>query len=187
MSGKDIQVNRRRICVGRKRSDEAGGYNMPGYDCAVKLLRSELVYDIDFISWKVAKCRISETAESRAEAQTDEESADWLDREIEVAVGNVKSELAAYVREPRMRVQTDEAESLDEWNIILEMEPGWRGNVRTLKTNIHQYVVNYVLAHWFDMVLPDEAGKYHLFSDQLLRKVVMSARDVVVTDVRFTL
>ena len=179
---------RRRISpVGKKPVLDCPVHAETGYDCVVKLLRSELVYDIDFISWKVAKCRVSENAEAQAEAQTDGESTNWLNRQIETAVDNVKSELGIYVNEPCMRVQTDHVESEEEWTIVLRMESGWRGNVKNLKTYIHGYVVNYVLAYWFEMTLPDEAGKYHVLSEQMLRKVVLMSRNVVATDVKFLL
>ena len=180
---------RRRLIspVGKKSVWDCPVHVETGYDCVVKLLRSELVYDIDFISWKVAKCRVSENAEAQAEAQTDGESTGWLNRYIETAVDNVKSALGIYVNEPCMRVQTDYVSSEEEWTIVLRMESGWRGNVKNLKTCIHGYVVNYVLSYWFEMTLPDEAGKYHMFSEQMLRKVVMLSRNVVVTDVKFLL
>ena len=86
---------RRRLIspVGKKSVWDCPVHVETGYDCVVKLLRSELVYDIDFISWKVAKCRVSENAEAQAEAQTDGESTGWLNRYIETAVDNVKSAL----------------------------------------------------------------------------------------------
>ena len=91
-----------------------------GFSCALKLLRSEIVYDVDYISWKVAQCRISEEG-SRAEAQTDQENSDWLTRQVETALDNAKDRISAYVVE-MSRMQTDEDENRDEWDIVLYME-----------------------------------------------------------------
>lgn len=156
-----------------------------GFSCALKLLRSEIVYDVDYISWKVAQCRISEE-ESRAEAQTDQENSDWLTRQVETALDNAKDRISAYVVE-MSRMQTDEDENRDGWDIVLYMEPGWRGSSKTMNTYIHRYVVDFVLTEWFKMTMPEETAIYVASAEGWLDRFINEARDVVVKDVIFRL
>ena len=59
---------------------------------SISIRRKDILYDVNFISWKTAKCRI-EDAEARAEAQTDDEGAVWFERMLETAVNHLKANL----------------------------------------------------------------------------------------------
>lgn len=156
-----------------------------GLSCALKLIRNEIVYDVDYTSWKVAQCRISDEI-SRSEAQTDEENSDWLTRQVETAIENAKARISVYVVD-MARMQTDEDEHKEEWNIVLYMEPGWRGNVKVMNTYMHRFVTDFVLSEWFKMTMPDEAGVYAVSADEWLDQIVNEARKVVVKNVIFRL
>ena len=65
---------------------------------ALTIKRNEVLYDINFISWKTAKCRITEP-ESQAEAQTDDESKEWFERQLATAVDHLKGQLRWCIRE----------------------------------------------------------------------------------------
>ena len=60
--------------------------------------RNEILYDVNFISWKTANCRITE-AESRAEAQTDDEGHEWFERQLATAVDHLKGRLRWCINE----------------------------------------------------------------------------------------
>lgn len=59
---------------------------------AMIIKRNEVLYDVNFISWKTAKCRIVD-AEAQAEAQTDDEGHEWFERQLSTAVDHLKSRL----------------------------------------------------------------------------------------------
>lgn len=59
---------------------------------SVIVKRKDVLYDVNFISWKTAKCRIAE-AEARAEAQTDDEGRIWFERMLATAVDHLKAKL----------------------------------------------------------------------------------------------
>lgn len=158
-----------------------------GYICIMKLLRSEVEYDVDFISWKTAQCRITENMEQRGEAQTDKENADWLTRQMELAVESVKRAISAYLNEHFHYAQTDELKRKDEYVVILRMERGWRGDVKRMNTFFHKYVVESVLAEWFGMVMPNEQATHVASADYWFSELVKEARKVVIESVIFRL
>lgn len=158
-----------------------------GYRCVMKLLRSEVEYDVDFISWKVARCRVLDNDEQRAEAQTDKENGDWLTRKIELAVSEAKRLLSSYVDEYPSRLRTDEPGKEEEFAVVLRMERGWRGDVGRMNRFFHEYVVNYVLGEWFKMVMPGEAEAYAASAGDWLNELVNEARSVVTGPVTFQL
>lgn len=162
--------------------------NRRGYVCVVKLHREEVLYDVDFISWKLAKCRVAESEEERAERQTDEESYDWIGRQIETAFDEVKSKIRAYVTRIKSRVSSNSKDgNIDEWNLELIMEHGWRGEPKQLCTYMHNYVVAYVLAKWFGITLPSEAANYVQEYNYWMDKIVSEARNTQVKNVIFRL
>lgn len=162
--------------------------NRRGYVCVVKLRREEVLYDVDFISWKLAKCRVAESEEERAERQTDEESYDWIGRQIETAFDEVKSKIRAYVARIKSRVSSNSKDgNIDEWNLELIMEHGWRGEPKQLCTYMHNYVVSYVLAKWFGITLPSEVANYVQEYNYWMDKIVSEARNTQVKNVIFRL
>lgn len=65
---------------------------------AMTVKRNEVLYDVNFISWKTAKCRITEP-EAQSEAQTDDESKEWFERQLATAVDHLKGKLRWCIRE----------------------------------------------------------------------------------------
>lgn len=162
--------------------------NRRGYVCVIKLRREEIQYDVDFISWKLANCRVADSEKERSERQTDEESRDWIGRQIETAFDTVISKIRAYVAGIKSRVSSNSKDgNVDEWNLELVMEPGWRGEPKQLCTYMHNYVVAYVLAKWFGITLPSEAANYVQEYSDWMDKIVSEARNVQVKNVSFRL
>lgn len=65
---------------------------------AITIQRKDVLHDVNFISWKTAKCRITEP-EAQAEAQTDDESHAWFERMLQTAVDHLKGSLRWCIRE----------------------------------------------------------------------------------------
>lgn len=58
----------------------------------VVLHRASLLYDINYESWKIARCRI-ENMKLQAETSTDEEADLFVERVIDTAINNLKDHL----------------------------------------------------------------------------------------------
>ena len=65
---------------------------------AMTVKRNEVLYDVNFTSWKTAKCRIVEP-EAQAEAQTDDENHEWFERQLATAVDHLKGRLRWCIHE----------------------------------------------------------------------------------------
>lgn len=65
---------------------------------ALSIKRKEVLYDVNFISWKTAKCRVTEP-EAQAEAQTDDENKEWFERQLATAVDHIKGKLQWCIHE----------------------------------------------------------------------------------------
>ena len=65
---------------------------------AMTVKRKDVLHDVNFISWKTAKCRIAEP-EAQAEVQTDDESHAWFERMLATAVDHLKGSLRWCIRE----------------------------------------------------------------------------------------
>lgn len=65
---------------------------------AMTVKRNEVLYDVNFISWKIAKCRIAEP-EAQSEAQHDDESIEWFERQLATAVDHLKGKLRWCIHE----------------------------------------------------------------------------------------
>ncbi len=177
-----------RCCHGR--SDKTGGIPV-----SVILRRADIRHDVNFTSWKVARCRIG-GVQSKSLSITDEEAATLLQRFLVTAVGEIRAALQRYIRLPLPRVADDslrtercerpqESDGYDidttsrevttifpeEYVLELLMPDDWRGDAHTLALRAHGYVVSYILAEWFDIVKPDEAPTYRAKAEDLLGKI----------------
>lgn len=136
--------------------------------------QDEILYDVDFTTWKVAKCRIAET-EAQAEAQTDNENYRWFIRQYDTAVEHIKNKLQAYI------VPTED----DTFHFAFP--DAWRGNIKALMTYIHRFIVDYILYEWFKMTLPNEAATYLASATDWEDKIINEARSEDVRNVFFRL
>jgi hypothetical protein len=137
--------------------------------------QADVLYDVNYTTWKVAKCRIADQ-QMQAESQTDDENNRWFARQYETAIDNIKSRLQAYV------VPTE-----DNSDFHFSFPEGWRGNISALMTYIHRYIVDYILYEWFKMTIPNEAATYLTSADAWEYKAVLEARNEDVSNVFFRL
>ena len=142
---------------------------------AEKLNYDNILYDVDYTTWKVAKCRVVDP-QAQAEAQTDNENMRWFNRQYETAVEHIKSRLRAYV------VPTEDIS-----DITFKFGDTWRGNISSLMTYIHRYIVDYILYEWFKMTMPNEAPAYLTSADAWEYKAILEARSEDVSNVYFRL
>lgn len=137
--------------------------------------QSDVLYDVNYTTWKVAKCRITDP-QMQSESQTDNENDRWFTRQYETAIDHIKSRLQAYVR------PTEEIS-----DFLFSFPEGWRGNVSSLMTYIHRYIVDYILYEWFKMTMPNEAATYLTSADAWEYKAILEARNEDVSNVFFRL
>lgn len=64
----------------------------PPYRATLSFDRASILYDIDFISWKIARTRIAD-AVAQSHFATDEEAHIFLGKEIEAAIDNIYGKL----------------------------------------------------------------------------------------------
>lgn len=157
-----------------------------GFELTITLLRSEIEYDVDFETWKVADGSVMR-GRAAGSAVTSEETGDWLFRQVENAVSEVRGALRAFSPKIRSRAVTDEVPDEREWVLSLVMEPGWRGDAGTLASHVHRFVVDSALYAWYRMLDPNRAAIYAGQRDEDRRAVVNEARETRVCDVKFML
>jgi hypothetical protein len=145
----------------------------------VKAKKDEVMFDIDFISWKLAKCRI-DNAEQQAEAQTDSEASDYITRQIETAVMNAKGALHPYVVNDKGTLLDDELTEEKEWFIVFEFGNEFAGSTPKLCNLFHRYIVDFALAEWFKLVLPNEAANYYASAQDWLERFKSEARTTII-------
>lgn len=155
-----------------------------GYKVCIRLLRDEIKYDVDYDTWK--RGEQAEDPKHKFEVQTDEENAEWLNREINDAVSMIRKRLRAYIK-GRSRMVTDELEDCDEWTINMVMEDGWAGNVDDMCRLMHRYVVSYVLRDWYALTSGELSGEYGLRAESAMEELIDVAREVDLEGVRFCL
>lgn len=148
----------------------------------ITLLWTNLKYDIDQETWKAAKCHITEDslAEVLNEAQTGIDTFDehYCKRKIEQALMGLQDILHRFfVKYEHGTGTSDTAEGTPaddddrgdlntatadneleaddtEWVITLEFDGRRNINAKLLATELHKYVVLYVLQEWSKMALP---------------------------------
>lgn len=159
----------------------------PGwFEVTIRLLRSEIEYDVDFETYQVSGVSGAD-AKGRFFLETSEKTADWMMRQVDSAIEDIEAALAAYSPRVSSRATTDEVPDNREWVINLMMEPGWRGDSKTMASLAHRFVVNYVLRAWYRMMDPNRYPLYDAEAEREKEKLVNVARSCDIKDVRFIL
>ena len=112
----------------------------------IKIVRSEIIYDIDHDTLLIAKVKSGVPHESMTSTllSTDDGMRYRIDREINYFFGKVKKSLSAYLDKTRASKREDNA--VDQWesrDIWLNMPDGWwsEANAEILTASIHSYIV----------------------------------------------
>lgn len=158
----------------------------PNQDHVIKLLLTEIKYDIKFDTWLREKVTNREMHNQNKEAEkvgyaySDDKAEDWLVRQIETAMDTIRGELAWCVVPPE-RTDSDEIlENPTEWYLHLHFSPNWRGSIRALKSASHKYVCEYTLAQWYRASMPNGSERYDYEADKWLERIRNEARSEVV-------
>ncbi len=143
-------------------------------DITVTIARNKLVYDIDVISWNVAKCRIPQPR-ARAEAQTDSEadSKFVIERQIGYAINNIK-QTVRWCRQTSSTTGDNDmtVNAAGSYSFTFRTPAGWQSDADQLGALINRYIVTRVLADWFGQVMPAEVTAYSAQADAVLDEIV---------------
>lgn len=125
-------------------------------DASVKILLSEVKYEVKFDSWLMDKVVNAEQRNHTKKAYKavdyalkDDKAEDWLVRQIQDAVDKVYGRLRWCLHDDS-RMQSDEIlENPSEWAFHFRFTDSWYGSVRSLKSHIHRFISDYVLSQWY--------------------------------------
>lgn len=158
-------------------------------DASIKILLSEIKYEVKFDSWRREKMTNDEQRNAARKeykavdyAYKDDKAEDWLVHQIQDAIDNVMGELRWCVVDDS-RMQSDEIDqNPQEWAIVFKFSDDWRGSVRRLKSCIHRYVSDYVLAKWY-RAGGDTKGEqeYGVAAEENLKSAYEEARSEIVS------
>lgn len=154
-------------------------------EALIRLRLSEIEYDVKFDTW--ARANNAETPNEKA-LYKGGKMQDWLLRQIENAVGEIKAALRFCAYDHAHMTDDEILDAPTSWEIRLRWEGDvpWTGSENGLKSLAHQYIVNKALANWYNMVgLPNET--YIINAEKNLTELVNSARRTSLPPKRFVL
>lgn len=125
---------------------------------------SDIINDIDYITWKTAKVRISEE-EQQFDVQTDSTNKKWIDRRYKAAVEHIKDLLHSHI------TNTNNVSGVD-YTLQFQFPDTWTGSISSIMAYIHNYIVDYTLYEWFRMTMPNEAAPYLTSSEDWKQKML---------------
>ncbi len=141
----------------------------------ITIYRNKLVYDIDAISWKVARCRIPQPTPNQAEVQTDSNSDNKfvVERQIVYAINAVKQFVKWCEQSSTQSGSNDLSVNTEGAYTLTFREPqGWRSDGNQIAALVNHYIVTRVLADWFEQVMPKEVEAYKGRADSILSELI---------------
>lgn len=141
------------------------------YECSVKLLYAELEYDVKYTVWKRGRMAGVSGPEASRLYEMTEEDDDWLLRQFQTAVHNIRRKLSwALGTDNGSRMSSDELlVQPTEWNFRFVFDKGWRGSPDVMMNAMHAYVVDFTVGAWYRMSDMDTAAVYAGLADDDLR------------------
>lgn len=129
-----------------------------------------VLYDVDFTTWKIANVRMADNKEAASEAQTDQENERWFQRQYKVAVEHVRDTLRPHV------YLNAEIKGNDDNTLQFRFSKAWTGSISALMSYIHHYIVDFILYEWFRLTMPNEAASFLTTSEDWKAKALTEAQ-----------
>lgn len=151
-------------------------------EVGIILTRSELVYDIEFVTNRIAKLNaVDEEGKQKKIAASitaeGQENKDYLDRLITSAVKKLRSSTSWASGERGGKVVSDMIPPcMDDWTFVFHVPLDWRGEADVLCSLCHDYVKNKVISDWMMLVAPKSGEGYETMADENLRDVKYELR-----------
>ena len=145
-------------------------------ESAITLKKNELVYDVEYMLHKLSRTG-GESESSIWEIGISDADHDYLDRLFTSAMSNVRNELSwctAYGHHPF--VSDGLQGSPGDYDIVLHIDDGWRGDMQALCSAIHDYVVHYAVYQQLLASAPLLAPSFAALAESDLNKAYSIAR-----------
>jgi hypothetical protein len=130
----------------------------------------DVLYDVDFTTWKMANVRMADNKEAASEAQTDKENERWFQRQYKVAIEHVRDTLRPHV------YLNAEIKENDDNTFQFRFSKAWTGSISALMSYIHHYIVDFILYEWFRLTMPNEAASFITTSEDWKAKALTEAQ-----------
>jgi hypothetical protein len=130
----------------------------------------DVLYDVDFTTWKMANVRMADNKEAASEAQTDKENERWFQRQYKVAIEHVRDTLRPHV------YLNAEIKENDDNTFQFRFSKAWTGSISALMSYIHHYIVDFILYEWFRLTMPNEAASFLTTSEDWKAKALTEAQ-----------
>lgn len=167
----------------------------------IVLLREELLHDIQFEAWKISKTHIDNVT-LQSNLHVNDDADDWIERKIEQAIDKIYDKMS-FALVDRSAVLTDRLDDIPLCNIdeaprqdgqdikglfarpikyefLFSLDQNWRGSTRAIRGYLHLGIVDYVLAEWFSLVLPDKEQEYIIKSERSITSAASNCRTAFV-------
>ena len=149
-------------------------------DPVAHICYDDILYDVDYTSWKVANVRIAEP-ENRHEAQTDGSNERWFRRQYKSAISQVRDILRPFL------YMDDPVEDCVDNDLRFRFPDTWCGSISVIEGYINQFITDYILAQWFAMTIPDEAATHLALAEQHKQAILDEAHSEDLNDEWLTL
>lgn len=148
-------------------------------DIVISLKKNELSYDIEFMTYKVAKVHFAETQPSAAqEVAAAPSDQDFIDRLLLSGIENVRNELRwCAVRHRRVASDDKISGPILSYDIILRIEENNHTDLQVLASLIHDYLVNYAVYHHLLITATSFAPPFAALSEATLNKIYLHVRE----------
>ena len=146
----------------------------------ITLKKNELIYDIEYMSWKIAKVHVlneqPQAAPSVAVNQDDDR--DFVDRLIESALANVKHELQWCIDSRHHCVANDEVNpDRSDYDLVLNIDDQRQKLSDALCSAIHDYVACYATYRCLLLSAPSFAPSMAALAESHINRAYSLARN----------
>lgn len=148
-------------------------------DIVISLKKNELAYDIEFMTYKVAKVHFAESqpiaAQEVAAAPSDH---DFIDRLLLSGIENVRNELRwCAVRHRRVACDDKISGRSLSYDIILRIDNNNHADLQVLASLIHDYLVDYAVYHHLLVTATSFAPPFAALAEATLNRIYLHMRE----------
>ena len=148
-------------------------------DIVISLKKNELAYDIEFMTYKVAKVHFAETHPSAAqEVASAPSDQDFIDRLVVSGIENVRNELSWCAVRHRRVASDDKISGLVlSYDILLRIDENNHTDLQVVASLIHDYLVNHAVYHYLLITATSFAPPFAALAEATLNKIYLHVRE----------
>ncbi len=139
----------------------------------ISLKKNELLYDIEYMSYKVAKVHFLDgQPQSVADVAVARDDHDFIDRLLHSAFANVKEKIQWCVDRRPHRVATDMLRpGRHDYDLVLDVNDKRREMADSICSAVHDYVVHHVLHRFLAMTAPEFSDMFADMAENDIERV----------------